>query len=800
MPRRSSRSLRRSQVDSNPDRTTAHPHRRRAALVSALALVALGLALVPATFATGAAAPRAAVAPRVLADTANGRVAHFLVELRSQANAAAVASTAHSWTAEGRAVFGALRATASATQPSVRAQLDAMGATYRAYWVVNAFAVVGTRAVVDAMAARPDVLRIESDDAFRVQLEQPESVHVKAARPGSVEWNIAMVNAPAMWAKGFRGQGMVYANADTGVEWTHPALKPHYRGWNGSTADHNYNWWDAIHSDISGDGTNPCGFSSQAPCDDYGHGTHTMGTGIGDDGGANQIGMAPGAKWIACHNMDENVGRPSTYIECMQFFIAPTDLQGQNPNPDLRPDAVGNSYGCPLGPPPGGETCNANSLLTAMNNVRSAGVFMSVSAGNDGPSCSTVDAPPANYDSAISIGATDSNDNIAFFSSRGPVTIDGSNRRKPDLSAPGVGVRSSYPTDTYAVLSGTSMASPHVAGAVVLLWSAMPGLRHDVDLTEQILEQSAVRKDQNETCGGIPGNQYPNNTVGYGRLDVLAAYNYAQTLVPGAPTAVSATAGNASAKVTWTAPATQPGAGVTSYTVTASPGGATTTVEGTSTQAAVTGLHNGTAYRFRVTATNELGTGPASGQSSPATPDRGDTSFVSLSDAGFTPATVTNAQGGTVEWDVSGTASHEVRDGSGMGLFDSGPIAPGSDFSYAFTAAGSYTVADGSERGRVQVPLKVNPTHGTSSTTFTITTATADATAPFVYDVQIAYCASSCTPTFGPWTSGASRQRTFDSSDPAWQGSGRYFFRARLRDTSNASSSGWSKEKSITVT
>ena len=103
------------------------------------------------------------------------------------------------------------------------------------------------------------------------------------------------------------------------MRWTHDALKPHYRGWNGTSADHNYNWWDAIHS-----GGGLCGPSSQEPCDDNGRGSHTTGTSIGDDGSGNQIGVAPGAKWIrTCRNMDQGVGTPATYTECFEFFMAP---------------------------------------------------------------------------------------------------------------------------------------------------------------------------------------------------------------------------------------------------------------------------------------------------------------------------------------------------------------------------------------------------------------------------------------------------------------------------------------------
>ncbi len=257
-----------------------------------------------------------------------------------------------------------------------------------------------------------------------------------------------------------------------------------------------------------------------------------MGTGVGDDGTGNQIGVAPGAKWIGCRNMDAGTGRPSTYIECMQFFLAPTDLSGNNPDPNKRPDAVGNSYVCPTS-----ELCTATSLLTAMDNLRAAGIFMAASAGNAGSACSTVSDPPALYDSAISVGATGfQSNNIASYSSRGRVTADGSGRAKPDLVAPGSSVRSSYPTNTYATLSGTSMASPHVAGAAALLWSAFPNLRGNVDHTEFILEQTALHLTTTQGCGGDTASQVPNNVYGYGRIDVLAAYNYALAELPPTPT------------------------------------------------------------------------------------------------------------------------------------------------------------------------------------------------------------------------------------------------------------------------
>ncbi len=497
----------------------------------ALVLVSLAVFIAPGS-GTVHSAYAASIDPAVVQDTANDQSGNFLVVLKTQANVRAFARL-RDRTAQGRGVLNALRQAADSSQAAVREQLGTLGAKYRAYWIVNLFAVEGGRAVVDAMAARPDVAAIESDRAFRVPLEQPQAAPRQAS---GIEWNVNWVGAPAVWQLGDTGQETVYANADTGVQWDHPALKPHYRGWNGTTADHNYNWWDAIKTPIVGGSS--CGYNSATPCDDYGHGTHTMGTGIGDDGAGHQIGVAPGAKWIACRNMDDGVGRPSTYIDCMQFFLAPTDLQGNNPDPTKRPDAVGNSYGCPLGPPPQGETCDPNSLQTAMETLRDAGVFMAVSAGNAGPSCSTVNDPPALEASAITVGATGyMTDTIAGFSSRGPVTVDGSNRMKPELAAPGGLVYSSIPGNNYATMSGTSMASPHVAAAVALLWSAFPGYARDVNTTESVLEKTAVGLTTTDGCGGDSPTQIPNNVYGYGRLDILAAYNYmaSNPLPPGSP-------------------------------------------------------------------------------------------------------------------------------------------------------------------------------------------------------------------------------------------------------------------------
>jgi serine protease AprX len=212
--------------------------------------------------------------------------------------------------------------------------------------------------------------------------------------------------------------------------------------------------------------------------------------------------------------MDQGVGTPATYTECFQFFIAPTDLNGQNPNPALRPHVINNSWQCRPS-----QGCAPDTLRTIIENAQAARIFVEAAVSGGGPDCSTITDPPAIYAAAFSTGAVYDADFLAPFSSRGPVTIDGSGRIKPDIVASGVNVRSSVNNSdsAYSFFTGTSMAGPHVVGVVALLWSARPELARDIAATKQLLGATAspIATVTNGTqCGGI--DHVPNNHFGWG--------------------------------------------------------------------------------------------------------------------------------------------------------------------------------------------------------------------------------------------------------------------------------------------
>nr|WP_229334795.1 S8 family serine peptidase [Streptomyces flavotricini] len=489
-----------------------------AALTTALLLpVGAGVAAAAPEPGPTAAAAERKIEPKLRTQLDDSGKAVFWVYLNSAADLTA-AGRQKTRAAKAETVLHAKQEHAVRSQAEVIKALDGAKAEYTSYWIVNAVRVVGSQKLAGTLAQRPEVSRIDADD--KVTLPKPAEGKREKAAADAVEWNIDRIKAPQVWDQlGVRGEGIVVANIDSGVDYTHPAVNGQYRGKNADGSyDHNHNWFD------------PAGVCpTAAPCDNNDHGTHTMGTMVGDDGGANKIGVAPGAKWIAAKGCETNSCSEASLLAAGQWIVAPTDLSGQNPRPDLAPHVVNNSWG---------SATHDDWYQQIVDTWRAAGIFPAFSNGNSGPGCAT-SGSPGDYASSYSSGAFDINGAIASFSSRGagPGGIV-----KPNIAAPGVNVRSSVPGGGYEAFSGTSMASPHTAATVALLWSAAPALEGDVARTEELLNGTAQDTD-NGQCGG---NAADNNVFGEGKLDAFAAVSGAPR---GAIGAVSGTVRSAGAPV-----------------------------------------------------------------------------------------------------------------------------------------------------------------------------------------------------------------------------------------------------------
>jgi len=424
------------------------------------------------------------------------------VVLKERANLAGV-NRMRDWKARGKAVHENLQNAANSSQAGLRAWLTSRNIDHKPFWIVNTIKVTTNKATLAEIAKRPDVAEILDDKTIPVPPLVPAAPVVPIL---GTEWGLDNIRVPEAWQTfGAFGDGIVVANVDTGVQFDHPALVNQYRGrQSDGTFNHNYNWYDPSLS---------CGNPSLAPCDNNNHGTHTMGTMVGDDGtpGTNRIGVAPHARWIAAKGCEQSSCSTASLLAAGQWILAPTDLNGLNPRPDLRPNIVNNSWG-------GGG--GSNFYQQIVQSWVAAGIFPAFSNGNSGSSCST-SGSPGDYPESYSAGAYDVNNIIASFSSRGPSAFGGI--IKPNIAAPGVSVRSSIPGNSYASFSGTSMASPHLSGSVALLWSAAPSLIGDIATTEALLSQTA-RDTSDTTCGGTATN---NNVWGEGRLDVFAAIDQA---------------------------------------------------------------------------------------------------------------------------------------------------------------------------------------------------------------------------------------------------------------------------------
>lgn len=350
----------------------------------------------------------------------------------------------------------------------------------RSFWVSPVIAARASPALIEDLSNREDVVQIRPDEP--IYLEQT-SFSQQGTEAGTA-WNLELIGVNlAQQQLGLDGSGVVVANLDTGVDWQHPALLKKYRGYNPhGPAQHLGNWYVATNEPY------------QVPGDGNGHGTHTMGTMLGDDEAGNRTGVAPGARWIAVKLFNNQGYTYESWIHAaFQWILAPEG------NPALAPDIVNCSWGSDIS---GDARYRADVAA-----LRSGGILTVFSAGNYGPSPYTIGSP-ASYPEALSVGAVDQDKFIALFSSRGPSPW---NEVKPELSAPGVQIRSTFPGNGYATASGTSMAAPHVAGLAALLLQSNPLLTPDE--IEEILQKTA------EPLGAV----IPNNDFGWGLVNAYAA-------------------------------------------------------------------------------------------------------------------------------------------------------------------------------------------------------------------------------------------------------------------------------------
>ncbi|MBN8190875.1 S8 family serine peptidase [Bacillus sp. NTK074B] len=407
-------------------------------------------------------------------------------------------------------VVSELRATALESQAQVKEYLQKekkSGAVkeIKDFYVVNGMAVTSTKKVMEKISTFAEVEKILPNETR--QIIQPAKAKASSSAvldkeapntPASIEWNIDRVGAPAVWDMGIDGAGTVIASIDSGVQWNHPALKEKYRGYdpqNPESPDHEFNWFDAT-------------AGQSAPYDDDGHGTHTVGTMVGSEpDGSNQIGVAPGAKWIAVKAFTANGGTDVDLLEAGEWILAPKDAEG-NPHPEMAPDVVNNSWG-------GGAGLDEwyRDMVSAW---RAAEIFPEFSAGNTtlfNPGGPGSIANPANYPESFATGATDINDQLGSFSLQGPSPYD---EIKPEIAAPGVNIRSSVPGGNYeGGWNGTSMAGPHVTAVAALLRQVDASLT--VDEIEEILMTTAVPL----TDGTFP--ESPNNGYGHGLVNAFDA-------------------------------------------------------------------------------------------------------------------------------------------------------------------------------------------------------------------------------------------------------------------------------------
>lgn len=418
-----------------------------------------------------------------------------------------------------KAVHSQLKSHANRSQQNIVSYLDARAIEYRPYWIVNAVFIRASQAQVDQIRKMPGVADVIANKRYRNRLPEPVS---SSQSRGVPQWNIAMIGADRVWALENTGQSIVVGTADTGVFYQHPAIHSRYRGFVATEDPHDFNWFDAA-CDV-----NDCGSPLAEPADPHGHGTSTLGLIVAGLPG-EELGVAPGAQWIACRNMDElGIGSLDSYLRCFEWFLAPTRTDGSDADPSRAPHVISNSWSCPVS-----EGCDAGQidlLEDAVDVTLAAGIVVVAAASNAGSSCGSIQTPPAILSGSMAVGSVGMNSVISSFSGRGPVVSGGETLLKPQLVAPGSGVRTTDALGDYSSRSGTSAAAPHVAGTIALVLAQNPQLIGDTTSVDHLLAVTADPKTSDQGCGGLGPTAIPNHVYGHGIVDAYQAVIMADTV------------------------------------------------------------------------------------------------------------------------------------------------------------------------------------------------------------------------------------------------------------------------------
>ena len=446
-----------------------------------------------------------------LARSASGETVSGLVMLSEQVDLQAVERSLSSrgpvsrWRRHQAVVLEAQRI-AARTQPSLLAELDGLRAraqvrSVQSFWVTNLIAVEAMPDVFRYLAGRSDVDVIYENAKIDLRLGWDEGGAIPAGGPRVLPNNLICVNVEPVWNLGFRGEGRLVAAFDTGADGDHEALASKWRG-----TEPGVHWSWAWKDPATG---------TEFPYDWGQHGTHVTGIILAEKPDGTPIGVAPGAQWIAAGLLiGYNV---QNALECYQWAVDPDGDAGTISD---VPDVINNSWGT-------SGDCDP-TYWNAIDLVEAAGIVNTVSVDNSGPAPASVNSPESRAaSSTVNFGVGNVNPHLPDYpisstSGRGPSPCDYASI-KPEVTAPGTQIYSTKPNDTYGNLSGTSMACPHVSGAVLLLRQINPDLT--VDEIKTTLMETALDR----------GNTGEDNDYGWGIIDIGAAADRVRTALPNLP-------------------------------------------------------------------------------------------------------------------------------------------------------------------------------------------------------------------------------------------------------------------------